>query len=157
MHGLEEASAGQVRQPSRIVAVGLVSRKPLERLVGLAARPLEPTNPRSFDSQTKDQKQPSGAHDLSSSEVAGQFEYDDAFALARLALTTHVKKMDKPHTKFEPIQLKGYSGWHVRITLPHGVQNHISYFKTEAEARTWIGENSTAWRNSVFEAWEASQ
>jgi hypothetical protein len=37
MYGLEEASAGQVRQPSRIVAVGLVGRKRLERLVGRAA------------------------------------------------------------------------------------------------------------------------
>ena len=52
------------------------------------------------------------------------------------------KDMGKSHTKFEPIELKDYSGWYVRITLPHGVQSRISYFKTEAEARTWIGENS---------------
>jgi hypothetical protein len=65
--------------------------------------------------------------------------------------------MGKPHTKFEPIELKDYSGWYVQITLPNGVQNHISYFKTEAEARTWIGENSPAWRNSAFEALEASR
>jgi hypothetical protein len=87
----------------------------------------------------------------------GQFEYDDAFALARLALNPHNKKMDKPNAKFEPIQLKDDSGWCVRITLPHGVQSHISFFKTEAEARTWIGENSVAWRNSVFEPLEESQ
>src|ERR1700722_19755928 len=37
MHGPEEAGASQVRQPSRVVAVGLVSRKRLERLVGLPA------------------------------------------------------------------------------------------------------------------------
>jgi hypothetical protein len=37
MDGLEEAGASQVRQPSRIVAVGLVGRKRLERLVGLPA------------------------------------------------------------------------------------------------------------------------
>src|SRR5271154_170378 len=37
MDGLEEAGAGQMRQPSRIVAVGLVGRKRLERLVGLSA------------------------------------------------------------------------------------------------------------------------
>ena len=37
VHGLEEAGASQMRQPSRIVAVGLVSRKRLERLVGLPA------------------------------------------------------------------------------------------------------------------------
>ena len=37
VHGLEEASASQMRQPSRIVAIGLVGRKRLERLVGLPA------------------------------------------------------------------------------------------------------------------------
>jgi hypothetical protein len=53
--------------------------------------------------------------------------------------------MDEPQTQFEPIQLKDYSGWHVQITLPHGVEHRISSFKTEAEARTWIGENSAVW------------
>ena len=33
--GLEEASAGQVRQTSRVVAISLLGRKRLERLVGL--------------------------------------------------------------------------------------------------------------------------
>jgi hypothetical protein len=70
--------------------------------------------------------------------------------LARLALNPHIKDMDEPHTKFEPIQLKDDSGWYVRITLPHGVQNHISYFKTEAEARTWIGENSAKFATPLF-------
>jgi hypothetical protein len=53
--------------------------------------------------------------------------------------------MDKPHTKFEPMKLKGDLAWRVRITLPNGVQNHISFFKTEAEARTWIDETSAGW------------
>jgi hypothetical protein len=75
----------------------------------------------------------------------GRFEYDEAFALVRLAFDPHVKQMDKPHTKFEPIRLKGDSRWCVRITFPHGVQSHISDFKTEAEARTWIGENLPVW------------
>ena len=37
MHGLEEAGASQVRQPSSVIAIGLVGRKRLERLVGLPA------------------------------------------------------------------------------------------------------------------------
>ena len=37
MHGLEEAGASQMRQPSRVVAIGLVGRKRLERLIGLPA------------------------------------------------------------------------------------------------------------------------
>jgi len=37
VNGLEEAGAGQVRQTSRVVAVGLVGREGLERLIGLPA------------------------------------------------------------------------------------------------------------------------
>src|SRR4029077_17178592 len=37
VHGLEETSAGQMRQPSRVVTIGLVGRQRLERLVGLPA------------------------------------------------------------------------------------------------------------------------
>jgi hypothetical protein len=37
MHGLEEAGASQVRQTARVVAIGLVGRQRLERLVGLPA------------------------------------------------------------------------------------------------------------------------
>jgi hypothetical protein len=53
--------------------------------------------------------------------------------------------MQEPHTKFEPVQLKDASRWHVQITLFRGEQHRISSFKTEAEARTWIGENSDMW------------
>jgi hypothetical protein len=61
--------------------------------------------------------------------------------------------MDKPHTRFEPIQLKGDLRWCVQITLSHGVQNHINDFKTEAEARTWIGENSAVWLTAYMSAY----
>ena len=37
MHGLEEPGAGQMRHPSRVIAIGLVGREWLERLVGLPA------------------------------------------------------------------------------------------------------------------------
>jgi hypothetical protein len=37
MHGLEEAGAGQMRQPSCVIAIGLVGREQLERLIGLPA------------------------------------------------------------------------------------------------------------------------
>jgi hypothetical protein len=53
--------------------------------------------------------------------------------------------MAKPHAEFEPIQLKDYSGWYVQIILHHGSEHRISFFATEAEARTWIGENSGMW------------
>jgi hypothetical protein len=53
--------------------------------------------------------------------------------------------MDKPRTQFESIQLEDDSNWYVQITLAHGVQQRISCFSTEAEARMWIGENSPVW------------
>src|SRR5690242_6190713 len=37
MHGLEEASSGQMSQTSRVIAIGLVSREGLERLIRLPA------------------------------------------------------------------------------------------------------------------------
>jgi hypothetical protein len=37
MHGLEETGAGQMRQTSRVVAIGLVGRERLERLIRLPA------------------------------------------------------------------------------------------------------------------------
>jgi hypothetical protein len=61
--------------------------------------------------------------------------------------------MDKPQTKFEPIQLKGNSRWYVQITLHHGMQSQISDFQTEAEARTWIGENSPVWLTAYERAY----
>ena len=53
--------------------------------------------------------------------------------------------MGKPHTKFEPIQLKAGSGWYVRITLPHGAQSHINYFKQNPSERgsTIVGRTET--------------
>ena len=57
----------------------------------------------------------------------------------------HITEMGKPHAEFEPIELKDYSGWYVLITLHHGAEHRISFFTTEADARTWIGENSAAW------------
>ena len=57
----------------------------------------------------------------------------------------HIKDMGKSETEFETVQLKDYSGWYVLITPHHGVVHRISSFKTEAEARKWIGENSADW------------
>ena len=37
VHGLEEPGTGQMRQPSCVIAIGLVGRQRLERLIGLSA------------------------------------------------------------------------------------------------------------------------
>jgi hypothetical protein len=72
---------------------------------------------------------------------------------SKIGFRTHIKETGALQTKFEPIQLKGDARWCVRITLPHEVQSHISGFKTEAEARTWIGENSPLWLTSYESAY----
>ena len=51
----------------------------------------------------------------------------------------------KLKTKFEPAELKGQTGWCVRIMLPNGIHPQIDGFETEAEARDWIKARSTAW------------
>jgi hypothetical protein len=53
--------------------------------------------------------------------------------------------MGKSETEFETIQLKDVSGWYVLITPRDGVAHRINSFKSEAEARKWISENSAYW------------
>jgi hypothetical protein len=79
--------------------------------------------------------------------------WNSPVALARTARNPHIGEMREQHTEFEPIQLRGDSRWFVRITLPHGAQSRISDFKTEAEARTWIGENSPLWLTAYERAY----
>ena len=69
------------------------------------------------------------------------------FALAAELAFAHNAIMagSKRKTKFEPVQLKAEPDWYVRITLPHGEEIHIDEFKTEAEARVWIDDKSSAW------------
>jgi hypothetical protein len=40
MHGVEEASAGQMRQPPRVITIGLMGRQRFERLIGLPSKAL---------------------------------------------------------------------------------------------------------------------
>jgi hypothetical protein len=51
----------------------------------------------------------------------------------------------KLKTIFEPAELKGRTGWCVRIMLPNGIKPQIDGFETETEARDWIKARSTAW------------
>ena len=47
--------------------------------------------------------------------------------------------------KFEPVRLWIAGGWCVHVTLPHGHETQIGAFRTEAEAKRWIAENSAGW------------
>jgi hypothetical protein len=46
---------------------------------------------------------------------------------------------------FEAVELKDGSGWYVRLTRPAMLPQQIGDFKTEAEAREWIGAESAKW------------
>jgi hypothetical protein len=46
---------------------------------------------------------------------------------------------------FEAVELRDGSGWYVRLTRPAMLPQHIGDFKTEAEAREWIGAKSAEW------------
>ena len=46
---------------------------------------------------------------------------------------------------FEAIELRDGSGWYVRLTRSEMLPQHIGDFKTEAEARAWIGVKSAEW------------
>ena len=62
-------------------------------------------------------------------------------------MSPHNERMgsSKRKTKFESVQMKAEPEWYVRITLPHGEEIHIDEFKTESEARSWIGDKSVSW------------
>jgi|HubBroStandDraft_5_1064220.scaffolds.fasta_scaffold19063_1 hypothetical protein len=46
---------------------------------------------------------------------------------------------------FDAVELKDGSGWYVRLTRPSMLPQHIGDFKTEEEAREWIGAKSAEW------------
>jgi hypothetical protein len=50
-----------------------------------------------------------------------------------------------PIATFDAVELRDGSGWYVRLTRPAMLPQHIGDFKTEAEAREWIGAKSAEW------------
>ena len=46
---------------------------------------------------------------------------------------------------FEAVEMKDGSGWYVRLTRPAMLPQQIGDFKTEAEARQWIADESAKW------------
>ncbi len=90
MHGLEEAGASQMRQPSRVVAIGLVGRKRLERLVGLPALDADHGETELAQPVKQDRRHASGLeHDATTSWRFRQFAGDRLRRRLRLALANH--------------------------------------------------------------------
>jgi len=46
---------------------------------------------------------------------------------------------------FNPKPLKVGAQWHVVDTYPRGQEEHITGFKTEADAKDWLKNDSQAW------------
>jgi hypothetical protein len=46
---------------------------------------------------------------------------------------------------FEAVEMKDGSGWYVRLTRSAMLPQQIGDFKTEAEARQWIADESAKW------------
>jgi hypothetical protein len=87
MHGLEEAGASQVRQPSRVIAVGFVSRKRLERLVGLPALHAHHGEAEAAQSVEQDRHHAPGLeHDATTTRRLGQLVSNCLCRRDRLAL-----------------------------------------------------------------------
>jgi len=90
MHGLEEASASQVRQTSRVVAIGLVSRERLERLIGLPAFHADHGQTELAQPVEQDRRDsPRLEYDATTTRRFGQFVGDRLCSRLRLALANH--------------------------------------------------------------------
>src|SRR4029077_20488390 len=90
MHGLEEACASQMRQPSRVIAISLVSRKRFERLVGLPALHADHGQTELAQPVKQDRRHASSfEHDATTNWPFGQFVGDRLRSRLRLALANH--------------------------------------------------------------------
>jgi hypothetical protein len=90
MHGLEEAGAGQMRQTSRVVAVGLVGGKWLEHLVGLSALDADHRETELAQPVEQDWRHsPRLEYDATTTWRFGQFVGDCLRSRLRLALANH--------------------------------------------------------------------
>ena len=90
MHGLEEAGASQMRQTSRVVAIGLVGRKRLERLVGLPALDADHGQTELAQPVKQDRRHASRLeHDPTTTWRFRQFAGDRLRRRLRLALANH--------------------------------------------------------------------
>jgi hypothetical protein len=88
--GLEEPSAGQMRQPPRVVAIGLVGRQRLERLVGLPAFDADYGQTELVQPVKQDWRHSSGLeHDATTTRRFRQFAGDRLCCRRRLALANH--------------------------------------------------------------------
>lgn len=67
--------------------------------------------------------------------------------MARSAIGPIVFAMADPASEasFEAVERKDGSGWYVRLTRRAMLPQQIGDFKTEAEAREWIGAEAAKW------------
>src|ERR1700733_4379274 len=122
MHGLEEAGASQVRQsPPRIVAIGLVSRKRLERLVGLSALDANHGKTELAQPVKQDRRHASGLeYDATTTWHFRQFAGDSLRRRLRLALANHhAFAIENTNMRLIHRDIEASEIVHVRSPPPH--------------------------------------
>jgi hypothetical protein len=73
--------------------------------------------------------------------------HQEAVLVAIFANGAHVASMAKPagEITLSPQPVKFGAQWHVVGTYPGGQQEHITGFKTQADALDWIATESANW------------
>ena len=90
MHGLEEPGAGQMREPSRVIAIGLVGRQRFESLIGLPAFDADNGQTELAQPVEQDRRHASGLeYDPTTAWRFRQFAGDRLRRRRRLALVNH--------------------------------------------------------------------
>src|SRR5580692_4854180 len=121
MHRLEEASASQMRQSSRVSAIGLVGRQRLERLVGLPALHADHWQTELAQPVKQDRRHPSRLeHDATTTWRFRQFAGDRLCRRRRLALVNHhAFAIENANMRLVHRDIEASKIVHIRSPLPN--------------------------------------
>src|SRR5580658_6871469 len=121
MHGLEEPGASQMREPSRVIAIGLMGRQRLERLVGLPAFDADHGKAELAQPVEQDRRHASGLeYDPTTAWRFRQFAGDRLRRRRRLALVNHhVFAVDNANMRLIHRDIEASKIVHIASPLPH--------------------------------------
>src|SRR5580704_14173603 len=121
MHRLEEASASQMRQSSRVIAIGLVGRQRLERLVGLPAFDADHGKAELAQPVEQDRRHPPRLeYDATTTWRFRQFAGDRFCRRRRLALVNHhAFAIENANMRLVHRDIEASKIVHVRSPLPN--------------------------------------
>src|SRR5580704_7110653 len=121
MHGLEEPGAGQMRQTSRVIAIGLMGRQRLERLVGLPAFDADHGKAELAQPVEQDRRHASGLEDdPTTARRFRELVRDRLRRRRRLALVNHhAFAVDNANMRLIHRDIEASKIVHVRSPLPN--------------------------------------